>query len=40
MPVSAVQENDPDTYIYIPFLLLASVMVNPKRLDIVPCAVQ
>ena len=26
-------------YIHIPFLILSSIMVCPKRLDIVPCAV-
>ena len=27
-------------HIYIPFLMLFSIVVSPKRLDIVPCAVQ
>ena len=27
-------------YIHIPFLILPSIMVYPKRLDTVPCAVQ
>ena len=27
-------------YIHIPFLILSSIMVYPKRLGIVPCAIQ
>ena len=28
------------THTYIPFLILSSLMFYPKRLDIVPCAIQ
>ena len=37
---AAVQLSDPVIYIYTFFLILSSIMVYTKRLDIVPCAVQ
>ena len=40
VPISAVQQSDPVIHIYILFLILSSVTVYPKRLTIVPCAVQ
>ena len=41
MPISALQQSDPVTHIYtFLFLILSSIMVYPKRLDVVPCAVQ
>ena len=39
--ISTVQHCDPDTYIPLHlFRILSSLMVYPKRLDIVPCAGQ
>ena len=37
MLISAVSQSNPGihTYIYIPFLVLSSIMAYPKRLDIV-----
>ena len=50
VPISAVQQGDPVTcvcartcvcvHILFLFLILSSIMVCPKRLDIVPCAIQ
>lgn len=46
MPISAIQQCDPVihicmyVYIYILFLMLSFIVLHPKRLDIVPCAVQ
>ena len=40
VPVYAVQHNEPVIYIYTFFLILSSIMFYPKRLDIVPCAIQ
>ena len=44
VPISAVQQSDPVIYLcicmYIPFLMLSSIMVCPKRLDRVPYAIQ
>ena len=41
VPISIVQQSDPVSHTYIHFfLILSSIVVYPKRLDIVPCAVQ
>ena len=39
VPTSAVQQSD-SVYIYIHFFMFFSIMVYPRRLDIVPCAIQ
>ena len=36
----SVQQSDPVIHTDILFLMLSSIMVYPKRLDIVPCAIQ
>ena len=38
--ISAVQHSDSVIHIYTLFILLYSIIFHPKRLDIVPCAVQ
>ena len=41
VPILAIQQMTQSyTFGYIPFLVLSSIMVNPKRVDIIPCAVQ
>ena len=37
--ISTVQQSDPVIYIFF-FLTLSSIMFYPKKLDIVPCAIQ
>ena len=39
VPVSAVRHSEPVMHVYILFLLLSTIMVYPKKLDIVLCAI-
>ena len=40
VPISAVQQSDSVTHIHTLFKIVFSIVVHPRRLDIVPCALQ
>ena len=42
VPISTVQQSDPFVYVYIYifFFIFFSIMVYPRRLDVVTCAIQ
>ena len=40
VPISAIQPQDSFVYRHTFFFIFFSIMVSPRRLNIVPCAVQ